>query len=846
MIEKKILHYFERYPELKILFFFDENREFQEEVNNLVISNIHIEIFDGNEFTTKCKLLNELSDTKVLLYLPFAHPSTQDEYHAFSLLGLLLANKELKLDNIGEFMETYGLQRHQKQLVSKYIKELKYSGVQMVCEPILNTYGFEEQAIQRGILSYSLKFKTIEGWPVITAKLLSLLVSKEESELNKVLSKIADLRIQDTVVQKISENTSYQMQSLSREELLQCARCILYNRITQTILSVSNKDPYSSFKIKDQTQIVRLNQMIIEVERYSNIKDSLDELMHQVSSDIRGDKLIEAYGLDANFTEFTNSMIWAIILNLQSQISVNPEIIIHKTDSISLQHSVPESLDVVLKYLSYVAKLHQMVNSITSYIFNKPQDYTKAYTEELYFIDEFFRKAIKSYKQIDHTELNSDFQLEIIHSEFNKKYDNHTDTLNREWLKCLNQFEFDYASLPVLKQYEFYKNEIEPLNQKVVVFISDALRYEVAQELLSELHNDVKNTAKLRYMMASIPSKTNIGMAQLLPSSDLSFNNGDIKNAGISTEGLSNRTTILKKIKEDSLAVQYSDITSNSQEKNREIFKNSVVYIYHDVIDSTGDKRASERRTFDVISQAIDEIKRLVKSLHATYNVTKVFITADHGFLYNDKEIEDKDLESIVESNPVADHNRYFISNTPSNQPLGYSIPISKTTAFKDTVFVTIPHSVNRYRKQGVGHQFVHGGGSLQEVVIPIIESSRKREDVVNKVKPTLIKHGDLKIVSNVLRFNLLQSTKVSRLEKEVSLSIGIFNNNVLVSNEVILTMNSTSEPPTERATRVELIMVSDVPKNDFLKLKVFDIDDRLNPIIEEHVQNNTLIQSDF
>jgi hypothetical protein len=54
--------------------------------------------------------------------------------------------------------------------------------------------------------------------------------------------------------------------------------------------------------------------------------------------------------------------------------------------------------------------------------------------------------------------------------------------------------------------------------------------------------------------------------------------------------------------------------------------------------------------------------------------------------------------------------------------------------AFNDNVFVTIPHSVNRYRKQGVGHQFVHGGGSLQEVVVPVIESSRKREEVVTKV----------------------------------------------------------------------------------------------------------------
>ncbi len=67
-----------------------------------------------------------------------------------------------------------------------------------------------------------------------------------------------------------------------------------------------------------------------------------------------------------------------------------------------------------------------------------------------------------------------------------------------------------------------------------------------------------------------------------------------------------------------------------------------------------------------------------------------------------------------------------------------------------------------------------------------------------------------------------------------------------MVSNEVLVTMNSTSESPTERVTRVELTMVSDVPKNVFLKLKVFDTDDRLNPIIEERVQNNTLIQSDF
>jgi uncharacterized protein (TIGR02687 family) len=775
-----------------------------------------------------------------------AHPNTQDEYHQFPLLGLLLANKELKLDNVGEFMEQYGLQRHQKTLVTKYMKELKYSGVQMVCEPILNTYGFEEAAIEKGLISSFLKFKTIENWSLIISKLLTLVVAKDDSELNKVLTKIADLKMQDIIIQQVSENTSYVMKSLSREELMQAARCVFYNKITQTITTVSNLDPYVSFKIKDQTQIVRLNQLLNESEMNTNLSSSFNEVMKLVSNDIKGDKLIDVYGLDANFAEFSPSMIWAVINNLQNQITSAPDAVIKKLDNISIQQTLDEGILNFLKYLTYMAKLHQMVNEISSYILNKPEDYLNAYSEELYFIDSLYRKTIKAYKLIDYSELPSTIQLDGLHLALNNRYEEHTDKLNREWLKCLKQFDFDYAKIPAQKQFDFFKNEIEPLNQKVVVFISDALRYEVAHELLSELHGDVKNTAKIKYMMASIPSKTNIGMAQLLPSGDLVYNNGEITNSSISTEGLPNRNIILQKVKSDSLAVQFSEIISNSQEKNREIFKNAVVYIYHDIIDSTGDKRASERRTFDVVPEAINEIKRLVKSLHATFNVSKVIITADHGFLYNDREIEDKDLETISDPNPITSHNRYFITSSKSQQPLGFSIPLSKTTAFKDDVFVTIPHSVNRYRKQGVGHQFVHGGGSLQEIVVPVIESSRKREEVVTKVRPSLINKGDLKVVSNVLRLNLLQETKVSRMEKELNISSGLYNNNILVSNEIISTLNSISDSPSERAIRIELTLASDTPKSAFLKLKVFDVDDRLNPLIEERVQNNTLIQSDF
>jgi uncharacterized protein (TIGR02687 family) len=593
-------------------------------------------------------------------------------------------------------------------------------------------------------------------------------------------------------------------------------------------------------------QIVRLNQFLNEIKTNIQLSSSFNEVMTLVSNDIKGDKLIDIYGLDANFAEFSPSMIWAVINGLKSQIADAPNAVIQKLDNISIQPTLDERIQNFLKYLTNMAKLHQMVNNISSYILNKPEDYLKAYSEELYLIDSFYRKAIKAYKLIDYAEIPETIALDALHLTLNIRYEKHTDKLNREWLKCLNQFDFDYANIPVAKQFDFFKTEIEPLNQKVVVFISDALRYEVAHELLSELHTDVKNTAQIKYMMASIPSKTNIGMAQLLPSGDLVYNNGDISNSTISTEGISNRNIILQRFKTDSLAVQFSEVLSNSQERNREIFKNAVVYIYHDVLDSTGDRRASERRTFDVVPDAIDEIKRLVKSLHATYNVAKVIITADHGFLYNDKEIEDIDLETISDPNPLTSHNRYFITSSKSQQSLGYSIQLSKTTLFKDKLFVTIPHSVNRYRKQGVGHQFVHGGGSLQEIVVPVIESSRKREEIVTKVVPQLIKQGKLTIVSNLLRVNILQENKVSRTEKERKITVGLYNQNILVSNLVVATLNATSQAASERVTVIELFLMSGIAKSSFLKLKVFDDEDNLNPLIEELVQDNTLIKSDF
>lgn len=845
MIQEKVEDYFKRSPELRILFFFDEARENEEEVKGLDLENIHIEVWENNPFTLKCKLIDELSNSKVLLYLPIKQPTTKDDFQHFPLMGLLLANKELQLDNVGAFMEEYHLQRHQKSLVSKYIKELKYAGVQEVCKPILKASNFEEPLLQRALLSSFLNFKSIEPWTILVGKFLTLSIEEDAKNLQRVVKKLKDLNFEDVVLRHIQEVTGTAIQSIDNSNLLHVAKAVLYNKLTQTMGVSKTKDPYAPLKIEDSTQITRLNQMLQEVDRQPQLKPAFDSLLKKVSKDIKGSKLIEVYGEDANFAEFNAEMVWTVLANIQSHIASAPSEVVKKLEKLSLQPNLPMVVQQVLKYSIQVAKVHQYVNEVSSYILDTTEEYVHWYTNDLYKVDSSFRRAILIKKSIDDTEVPNHFETDSIQAGLNATYDKHTDTLNREWLKCLNHFNFDYSKINVPKQYDFYKTEIADKVQKVVVIISDALRYEAGYELLSQMHGDSKNTAEIKYMLASIPSKTNVGMAQLLPGKTFEFNGGDIKIDSVSASS-TYRSTILETANPNSMAIQYGSLDGMDRPEIREIFKNDVVYVYHDVIDATGDSRASERRTFDAVQDSIEELKKFVKLLHGSYNVAMVYITADHGFLYNDKKIEEKDQEHLPSIDLALSHNRYYATTHPATPDLGYCIPLSATTKFKDDLYITVPFSVNRYRKSGVGHQFVHGGGSLQELIVPLIESSRKREKVTRQVNPILLQKGSFRIVSNILKLNILQENEVSRLEKERIITIGLYKDAAIVSNQVEILLNSTSESPSERLSAVELILKADAANESFLKLKIFDKEDMLNPIIEERVQNSTIIPTDF
>src|SRR5699024_11277340 len=102
-----------------------------------------------------------------------------------------------------------------------------------------------------------------------------------------------------------------------------------------------------------------------------------------------------------------------------------------------------------------------------------------------------------------------------------------------------------------MPQRRFFAQNIRPILEKeqtrVFVIISDALRYEAAHELHTQLEERENGTSTIQPMTASYPTYTQLGMASLLPHRELSVDgNKVIYVDGQLTKDMDNRRKILQ------------------------------------------------------------------------------------------------------------------------------------------------------------------------------------------------------------------------------------------------------------------------------------------------------------
>jgi len=364
-------------------------------------------------------------------------------------------------------------------------------------------------------------------------------------------------------------------------------------------------------------------------------------------------------------------------------------------------------------------------------------------------------------------------------------------------------------------QRQFFSRWVQPYIErkgKVCVVISDAFRYEIGEELQSLMRQEDRFEAELEPVLAMLPSYTQLGMAALLPNKTLTLMNDETGVAlvdGQSAQGTANRSKILSSVVPASIAIQAEDLMKMERDESRALVRdNEVIYIYHNLIDKTGDTRDTEERVFAATEDTLQELIRIIKKL-ANANVSNVLVTADHGFIYQNRALEDSDfMVSEPEGEGIYYRNRRFVLGTGMRSSVSFKTFMPVQLGLEGTVEVQIPKSINRLRQKGSGSRFVHGGATLQEVVIPVLRINKKRQSDVSRVEVEFIGGAGKTITSGQVAVVLYQSQAVTDKIQGRKLRGGIYaQNGELISDSHELIFDLTSENPREREMPVRFVL---------------------------------------
>ena len=123
-------------------------------------------------------------------------------------------------------------------------------------------------------------------------------------------------------------------------------------------------------------------------------------------------------------------------------------------------------------------------------------------------------------------------------------------------------------------------------------------------------------------------------------------------------------------------------------------------------------------------------------------------------------------------------------------------------------VEVQLPKSINRLRLKGSGSRFVHGGASLQEVIIPVLKVNKKRQSDVTNVEVEILRGSSSLITSGQLAVVLYQAQPVTDKVQSRVLRAGIYTEaGELISDSHELIFDLTSDNPRERELQVRLVL---------------------------------------
>lgn len=371
-----------------------------------------------------------------------------------------------------------------------------------------------------------------------------------------------------------------------------------------------------------------------------------------------------------------------------------------------------------------------------------------------------------------------------------------------------------------MNQQDFYAKHVKPVLdsgvKRVYIVISDAFRYEAAEELVRIINSRNRFKASLSAMLGVLPSYTALGMASLLPHTKLAYKlntNLDLSADGAVVSTVEQRSTHLEQY--GGVAIKAEDLLAMGRDKGTEFVRErQVVYIYHDRIDMIGDKQASETKTFEAVNDALTELGQLANFILNSLKGSTVLLTADHGFMYQESALDGVDKATLDEkpAGTLRAKKRLLIGQGIGVNPkawCGNTAMTAGTDVGDGSMDFWLPKGAARFHFAG-GARFVHGSAMPQEVVIPVItlrvsESDKARTRIVD----FSILGASNKVVTNKQRFEFIQTEPISERVLPRTVQISIRDGETLISDEQSLTFDSDSELMDKRKRTVMLTVRS-------------------------------------
>ena len=764
----------------KIVFWYDDNGEFAEDIESIELAHAKILYLEkDNQFYIKYFLERVDTTTHYLVYAPFPKPDIRDNH----LEDTVRYSKRFFADRATLITLDLGYDESLKSVFQEYSKFFVSK------ERRQKFYDLEIEAktkadIEVGIMSIICKLRTSDFDEVIKTVLLD-----DDFEENKYFEEFSKYGVDKAFWEQADIRFGYSDTKPTLEKFILTMFVTYLSKTIYGDIPQSLKQ-YIAYKSTNNIRVYLDNLMnsTLYGESFDRISDYVYDTL-DLGKHLRKMQTedVSECGL---FADIDNIIIDWLIERLENEdvtAKLNGKSIMEICENRRRQHF---GMKVQYQYfaIEYAWKIlsfgkYEPVSGIGSLI--------KKYTETLFDIDRSYRYF---YDYFDKAENDSRFESlrQLVENVYTNEY------LNPVCVNWNKEFFTADGNIRITKQINFFDKYIRQIKERTVVIISDALRYETGCSLFEKFRSDEKCKVKIEPMLSVLPSYTRLGMAALLPHQTIEMTDDfEVLVDGKTCNDTVHREQILKSYKPNSRCVQYDDLKNMSVAQLREVFTNKeVVYVYHNQIDARGDKPNTENEVFTACEEAINEIFALVKRLTTSANTIHFIITADHGFIYKRDSITESDKIGSISESGTYKAKRYVISSKAIETDGVESISFSSVLQNDDDKIISFPIASDIFKAPGGGMNFVHGGSSPQEMLVPVIDVRTEKGHKETKNAVISLISLNRKITNLIFSLEFIQNEPVGSIVKETTYRICIVSaNGEKVSNEMIhIADNKNSE----------------------------------------------------